>query len=212
MAPAFEKAAGHKLVIFPDTSGRTRERILKEQGDVGIISTPLLKELEPTGRIVAGSATVVAKTSAGIAVREGQAREIRTPEQMKAALVAAKAVAAVDPQRGSFLGTHLLDIAGKLGIGAEVKAKLKLYSGGITVGEAIAKGEADIGIGFIPELASIKGVAVTGPLPPEYDYSSLSTVVLLAGSPQHDAGKALTDFLRSPEARKVILARRMEPM
>ena len=87
LAPEFERATGNKLEFFASTSGATLQRIRKEQGDVGIISTPMLKELETTGGIVPGSATVFAKSSAGVAIRKGTALDVTTLDRLRIAIV-----------------------------------------------------------------------------------------------------------------------------
>lgn len=210
LAPEFERATGGKVEYFASTSGATLKRIRGEQGDVGIISTPMQNELEKTGEIVKGSATVFARSSAGIAVRKGDTLEVRTLEQLRAAIRRANAVALVDPQRGSTLGTRVQSFADKLGVGDELRKKSKLYSGGLAVGEAIAKGEADFGVGFIPELMAIPNVQVVGPLPGEAEYSSLATAVVLTATRDAAAARRFIEFLQSPKAQVIIQAKGME--
>lgn len=210
LAPEYERATGNKVEYVASTSGATLKRIRGEQGDVGIISTPMQEELEKSGDIVKGSATVFAKSSAGIAVRKGVTFEIKTLEQLRAAILRAKTVALVDPQRGSTLGTRMQSFADKLGVGDELRKKAKLYSGGLAVGEAIAKGEADFGVGFIPELMAIPNVEVIGPLPGEADYSSLATAVVLTAARDAAAARRFIEFLHSPGAQAIINAKGMQ--
>ena len=101
-------------------------------------------------------------------------------------------------------------IADKLGVGDELRGKLKLYSGGFTVGEAVSRGEADFGIGFIPELLAIPNIEVAGPLPDEADYSSLATAVILSGTKDPAAGRKFIEFLLSPGAQAIIRAKGMQ--
>lgn len=135
---------------------------------------------------------------------------MRTLAGLKAAIVQAGAIAVVDPKRGSQLGIHMQSIADKLGVGQELRAKLKLYSGGLMVGEAVARGEADFGVGFIP--MAIANVEVAGPLPAEADYSSNANAVILEGAKDPGAARAFIQFLMSPPARDVIRAKGMYPM
>ena len=211
LAPEFERTTGGRLVIVVGPSGATRDRILTEQGDVGIINTPLLNELAAKGRVVTGSASVIAKTSAGVAVRAGTTLDVSTTERLRDAISRARSIGTVDPARGSALGKHMQVVADKLGIGDELRRKLKLYPIGVAVGEAVARGEVDFGIGFIPEFMHTANIVVAGPLPGETDFSSLTTAVLLAGSEESAAGRNLIQFLSSPIAQKVIRARGMEP-
>jgi molybdate transport system substrate-binding protein len=206
-----ERLIGARLVIVKGTSGETRSRILAEQGDVGIVNTTLLSELEPKGRVVPGTATLIAKTSAGVAVRTGTRLDVSSEEKLKAAISRAASVATVDPAGGSALGKHFQSVADKLGIGDELRAKLKVYPIGVAVGEAIAKGDAEIGIGFIPEFNSVANVSIAGPLPGATDFSSVTTAVILEGARDQAAARQLIEFLRSPAAQKAIQARGMEP-
>jgi molybdate transport system substrate-binding protein len=210
LAPEFERATGNKIEFFASTSGATLARIRKEPGDVGIISTPMLEELEKTGEIVKGSVTVFAKSSAGVAVRKGTRLDVSTVDALRTAILRAGSIALVDPARGSTLGTRMQDFADKQGVGNELRKKAKLYSGGLTVGEAVAKGEADFGVGFIPELLTIPNVEVAGTLPGEAEYSSLATAVVLSASKDPAAGRKFIEFLLSPAAQAIIRKNGME--
>jgi molybdate transport system substrate-binding protein len=210
LAPEYERATGNKIEFFASTSGATLQRIRKEQGDVGIISTPMQEELEKTGEIVAGSATVFAKSSAGVAIRKGTTLDVTTLDALRIAILRAGSIALVDPKRGSTLGSRMQSVADQLGVGEELRGKAKLYSGGLTVGEAVAKGEADFGVGFIPELLTIPNIEVAGPLPGEADYSSLATAVILSGTKDPAAGRKFIEFLLSPGAQEIIQKRGMQ--
>ena len=210
LAPEFERATGNKVEYFASTSGATLKRIRGEQGDVGIISTPMQQDLEKTGEIVKGSATVFAKSSAGVAVRKGATLDVSTLDALRTAILRAGSIALVDPQRGSTLGTRMQFFADKLGVGDELRKKAKFYSGGLAVGEAVAKGEADFGVGFIPELVTIPNIDVVGPLPGEADYTSLATAVILTSSKDAAAARKFIEFLLSPAAQAIIQSRGMQ--
>ena len=211
ISPEYERANGVRLVVVKGTSGQTRNRVLTEQADVGIINTTLLKALEPKGRIVKGSATVIAKTSAGVAVRKGVKLDVSSEEKLKTAIIKAASIATVNPAGGSALAKHFQVVADKLGVGDVLRAKLKVYPIGVAVGEAVARGEAEIGIGFIPEFHSVANIAVAGPLPGTTDFSSVTTAVILEGVRDRAAAAKLIQFLRTPAAQSVIRARGMEP-
>jgi len=212
LSAEYERATGVRLVIVKGTSGETRNRILAEQGDVGIINTTLLAELEPKGRVVPGTTAVIAKTSAGVAIRKGTTLDVSSVDKLKAAISKAASVATVDPAGGSALGKHFQSVADNLGVGNELRAKLKVYAIGVAVGEAVAKGEAEIGIGFIPEFNSVANISIAGPLPGATDFSSVTTGVILEGARDQAAARKLIEFLRTPAAHDVIRARGMEPL
>jgi len=210
LAPEFEHATGNKVVYFASTSGATLKRIRGEPGDVAIISTPMQQALEQSGDIVKGSATVFAKSSAGFAVRKGTTLEVKSLDQLRSAILGAGSIALVDPERGSTLGTRVQTFADKLGVGEDLRRKAKFYSGGLTVGEAIAKGEADFGVGFIPELMAIANIEVIGPLRGEADYTSLATAAILSASKDAAASRRFIEFLLSPKAQAIIQSKGMQ--
>jgi molybdate transport system substrate-binding protein len=105
----------------------------------------------------------------------------------------------------------------KLGVAAQLKPKVRLITppagqNSARVGEAVAKGEAEIGIQPISELKEVEGVEIVGALPA--DLQSLD-LVFVAGSPflseKPIPAKALIDFLTGPSAKETYKAKGMEP-
>jgi molybdate transport system substrate-binding protein len=84
-------------------------------------------------------------------VKKGATKpDISSVEAFKRALLNAKSVAYADPAAGATSGAYLAQAVEKLGISAELKPKTRLISAGTAqgprVGEAVARGEAEIGI------------------------------------------------------------------
>ena len=71
--------------------------------------------------------------------------------------------------------------AADLGIADAVNAKAKLGKGGLT-GEFIVKGEADLAVQQLPELKSVPGIDIVGPLPDRLQSITLLSAGVLAGT------------------------------
>ena len=218
LAPAFEKSAGHHLVIEYATAGKIEEKVAADEAvDVAILTKPRAEKLVRSAKLVGGTATVLARVPIGLAVRKGAPHpDISSVEAFKRTLLNAKSIAYVDPASGGTSGIFLAHALEKLGIAAEIKSKLRLVSpagqSSAQVGEVVQRGEAEIGIQPISELMEVAGIDVVGPLPADLQSPDL---VYLAGSPatseQPLAAKALIDFLAGPSAAPVYKANGMEP-
>jgi molybdate transport system substrate-binding protein len=209
LVPQFEKDTGHRLVFTWGASNLLVKQIEGGQTFDLVIATPaLLKNLIKQGKVVDGSAIDLARVGLGVAVKQGAPKpDISTVEAFKRTLLNAKAIAYTTAGQS---GLHFISITEKLGIAEQVKAKGKTVPGGAAA-EFVAKGEADIAIQLIPELASVPGVEVVGPFPAE-----LQTYIVLTGgvgtnAKDKAAAQALIKFLTTPAAISVIKAKGMEP-
>jgi molybdate transport system substrate-binding protein len=211
LIPQFE-AAGRQLQWDNDTVGGLVKRIeAGESFDVVIASPAALDALGKSGKI-AGGGIELAKVGVGMAIREGAAKpDITTVEGFKQALLAAKAVAYIDPAAGGSSGIYVSGLIDRLGIGAEVKPKSVLVHGG-TSADRVASGEADVAVQQISELLPVKGVVVVGPLPAEIQNYTVYSAGIAAGSRQTPSAQALIDLLRSGDGAVAIKSKGMEPV
>ena len=220
LAPAFEAASGHKLKIEYATAGIVEQKVAAgDEIDVAILTKPRLDKLVREAKIVGGSTKTLARAQIGVAVKKGATKpDISSIEAFKRALLNTKSVAYLDPASGATSGQHLAKVVEKLGISAELKPKTRLVSasaaqGPLRVGEAVARGEAEIGIQPISELMEVDGIDIVGPLPAELQSPDL---VYDAGatffSEQPIAAKALIDFLADPNAAAVYNTKGLQPV
>lgn len=214
LVPDFERRSGHKITISFGTPGGMRDKLTQgEAADVAIVVAAILPDLEKAGRIVPGSRVEFAASHVGVAVRAGApALDLSTPEAVKRVILSAKTVALSDPKAGTQLGVTFTGIADRQGFGAELRSRTKLVPGpGTDVAEAVARGEADIGVTLISEILPVAGAALGGEVPADYMSPTVTHAFLVSGAKNPEAAKAFIDFIRSPEAKKLIEAKGMKP-
>jgi molybdate transport system substrate-binding protein len=206
LAPQFEKASGHKLVISYGSTKPLKARIDKgEPFDLTILGETAVDDLVKQGKLVAATRTVVARSGLGLAIRKGASKpDISTTENFKRALLDAKSIAYLED---GLTGTYLKVLFERLGITDRMKSKYKPARGA----EAVAAGEVELGVTQMSEILFQTGTELAGPLPPEIqNYTNFASAVGAAAA-QPDAAKALLKYFASPDAARVIRASGLEP-
>lgn len=207
----FQRESGHTIRFDYGTAGQILAKLKDGQRpDVLIVTTPVIADLEKAGTVVAGSATPLGRTAIGVAVAEGAPLpDISSVEAFKRTLLAARAVAYIDPAVGGTSGKHFAGVLARLGIEDAIKAKAVLVPGGYAA-ERVAKGEADLVVHQISEILPVKGVKLVGPLPAELQLYTTYTAGLAASTPNADAARAWIRYLAGPAGRKSFADRGME--
>ncbi len=211
LVPAFEARTGHKVTVDNGTAGQLTRRIADgEAFDVAIITPPVIKELATSGKVQADTAANVARVGIGVAVKAGApAPDIGTSEAFQRALLAARAVAYIDPAAGGSSGVYLSKLFETMGIAGAIRPKAVLVPGGL-VAQRLVTGEADLAIHQISEILAVPGVTLVGPLP-----AAIQNYTVYAGavSAQPVNGAAAREFmtaLRGPEAAATLQAKGLE--
>ena len=214
LVPEFERKSGHKVGIDFGTPGIMRDRLLGGEGaDVAVAIAAVLPDLEKAGKIAPGTRMQFAASYVGVVVRAGAPKlDVSTPDGVKRAMLMAKSVALSDPKAGTQLGATFLGVAERLGFGADLRSRTKMILGpGSDVAEAVAKGEAELGVTLISEILPVTGAALGGELPPNIMPPTVIHAFLVSGAKDPATAKAFLDFLRSPDAIKIIEAKGMKP-
>ena len=202
LTPQFEKETGHRLAFTWGASNLLFKQI--EGGtafDVVIVSPALIKNLVQHGKVVEGSAVDLARVGLGVAVKQGAPKpDISTVDAFKRTLLNAKAIAYTS---SGLSGQQFIRIADKLGIREEVRAKSKTIPQGAAA-EFVVKGEADTAIHSIPELASVPGVEIVGPFPPELQTYIVLTGAVSTNAKDKAAAQAFIKYLTTPAAISII--------
>jgi molybdate transport system substrate-binding protein len=203
----FERTTGHKVLIAWGNAATLKTRYLEgEQADVAVLTAAAIDDLAKAGKVT-GSRVDLARSGIGLAVKVGAPKpDISSPEALKRTLLAAKSIG-YSTQGAS--GIHFATVIERLGIAAEVKAKHKETTG--VVGELVARGEAEIGVQQIPELAAVPGVEVIGPLPGDLQIITVFSAALDAKAKDNDAAKAFVKFISAPAAAAAYKAKGLDP-
>jgi molybdate transport system substrate-binding protein len=210
LAPAFEKASGHKLSLTWGAAAPLKVAIEKGASfDVAILFDSGIDDLIRQGKLTAEGRTKLASSGAGVAVRKGAPKpDISTVEAFKRSLLAAKSFAYVE-QGGT--GIYLKALLPRLGIADAMKDRTVLLPPENPAAHAIANGEAEIGITQISEILPYAGAELVGPLPAEIQLTTTLVMAIGTDAKQVEPARALIKFLTAPAAAAVFKAKGLDP-
>jgi molybdate transport system substrate-binding protein len=210
MIPAFEKKTGHKVKATFGSGDGTRAQVAKgEAFDVPIIHPPY-PEVLSSGNVVNSTETPLAHVAVGVAVRLGAPHpKITSADDIKALFLSAKSISCPDPKGGAAVGISMNETLRKLGIADQMQSKIKLTQGGPGAMKMLADGQVDIGLAFISEIITAKGVEVVGPLPESISEPTGFVGFIGAQAKDQAAAKELLNYLSSVDAAKVYKERGM---
>ena len=208
---AFEKQSGHKVTVENDTAGALVKRISGgEAFDLVVLTPGALDELTKSGKIAAGSTARLARVAIGVAVKRGAPLpDISTVAAFQSTLLAARAVAYIDPAAGGSSGIYLTQLFEKMGIADRIKPKAVLVPGGL-VALRLVNDQADLAIHQISEILAVPGAVLVGPIPAEIQNYTVYSGGLSASAKEADAARALLTALRSDSARDIMKAKGLE--
>jgi molybdate transport system substrate-binding protein len=209
LVPAFEKAAGHRVVtIWGGTLDISRRVGDGEVVDIVILSADRIDGLIKQGRLKPGSRVDIARSGIGMAVRAGARKpDISSGAALKAALLAARSIVLSSGPSS----VYLADLFQKLGVADAIGSKIHQIGPGLPVSAAIARGGGEIGFTQVSELLSAKDVDYVGPLPPDIQHITVWSAGIHAAAPSRDAAEALVKFLTGSQAAAVIKRSGMQP-
>ncbi len=215
---SFDKSSGNTTVIEYGPAGAIVGRIEKnDAADVVIVSRSQLEKLEANGKVVPASRVDIAGIALGVAIRKGAPKpDIGNVEAFKRALLAARSIGYRDPVTGSTSGTYTAALLGRLGIAETLKPKLVLDrtegDAPENVFQAVAKGDVELQIGQITEIAIAPGVELAGPLPSEIQNTTILAAGIGTASKAPTEARALIGFISSPSAVAILKANGFQPV
>jgi len=209
IGPGFEQATGHRLNVVTDVAAVMKRRI--EQGeafDVAVLVDFQTDALIKAGKLAADTRATVMKSGIGVAVRRGAPKpDISTVDAFRRALLAAKSITYLKEGASTL---HLDRVFAQLGIAEALKPKV-IQPTTEAVSEMVAAGEVELGIIVIPNILSVPGAELVGPLPPEIQSYIVFTAAASAQSPNPQAARDVIKLMTSPAAVQSIRQKGMEP-
>jgi molybdate transport system substrate-binding protein len=209
LSPEFEKATGHKLSIHFDSTPNIIARVNSATPfDAMVVPVDVVKDAAVRARVAPGPTIDIARVGYGVIVRAGAPKpDISTSDAFKKAMLAASSVAFLPT---SAAGAYITKVFERLGIAEEMKAKTRVQGAPAQIPQAVAKGEAEIGV-FLSNVLIAPGVEPVGPFPGDLQQELVFTSAVAADTREADAAKALIDYLLTPAATAVIKAAGMTP-
>ena len=209
IGPAYTQATGNKLTVVTDVAAVMKRRI--EQGepfDIAVLVNFQADDLIRKGKLVADTRADVMRAGIGVAVKRGAPRpDISTVAAFKRTLLAAKSIVYLKEGASTL---HLEKVLAELGIADALEAKTTKTTGE-SVSEMVAAGDAEIGIIVIPNILSVPGAELVGPLPAQIRSYITFTAAVSPSSPNQDAAREVIKLMRSPAGVQSIRKNGMEP-
>jgi molybdate transport system substrate-binding protein len=215
LGPQFEEATGRKLVTVWGPAVGTAANAIPvrlargEWADVLIVVGYALDEQISAGKVLPDSKVDFARSAIGMVVREGTPKpDISSIDALRRALLAAQSIVYPDSPSGVYVGNELF---WRLGIAGRMENKSRMIPAG-QVADAVANGQAEIGIQQVVELLPVKGVTVVGSLPSEVQRYTVYSGGIATNAKNPAGAEALIHFLSSPDAAPAISKTGLEPL
>jgi molybdate transport system substrate-binding protein len=214
LGAAFARRSGHTLIYVSDTTGVLQKRLSAgEKADLVVMAAPGIETLRKEKRVVAESRIDLARVLIGVGVRAGApSPDLSTPDTFKAALLKARSVSYVTPAVGGTSGIYFEGLLQRMGIADSMKSKTVYRTLGSEVADAVANGDAELGVTFTSELQSNPRVKVAGPLPAAIQMPTTYSAAIATGAAAGDAARAFLSVLAGAEGRAAITRAGLEPV
>jgi molybdate transport system substrate-binding protein len=209
IGPQFERATGHHLVVVTDVAAVIKRRIeAGEAFDLAVLANFQADEMIRQGKLAADTRSDIMKAGIGVAVRRGAPLpDIGTVEAFKQTLLAAKSITYLKEGASTI---YLDGLFARMGIADALRTKT-IKPETESVSEAVAAGDVELGMIVIPNILSVPGAQLVGPIPEEIQSYIVFTAAVAANSPNQSAVRDLIAFLKSPAAVAAIKAKGMSP-
>jgi molybdate transport system substrate-binding protein len=200
-----EKLRPPATLEFDSTQALLKRLAAGKRADVLILTTEAMDDLRSKGGVT--EVRPVGSSGVGVAVRAGAPKpDISTPEAFLRTLLRAQSVA---HSRSGASGIYFSGILQTANIADRLKKRVIVEKG--PVGLVVARGEAELGVQMLCELAPVAGIDIVGPLPGRLQVQTHFSAGIAAGAADREGALALLDLLRSDAAQRAMLEGGMRP-
>jgi molybdate transport system substrate-binding protein len=209
LIPAFERTSRHQVTVTYGLAAALKRQIdAGERFDVAILTPAFVDDLIKSGRIAAGTRSVVARAPMALMVRAGaQKPDVRTTDALRRTLTASQSIAYA---REGASGVYFAGLLEKLGMMESLKPKLKPMGSGEETSAAVARGDAQLGVLPISEILPVPGVELLGPFPADVQGYAVMVAGASSSAAQSAVARELIAFLMAPARNAVITTKGME--
>jgi molybdate transport system substrate-binding protein len=203
IAADFTAQSGTEIELTFGAPAKTRELVTLGSGfDAAVVTKGSLDD-DAAAQLASETMFIVAKSPVGVGVREGLTVPlIETVEQFGALIRSLRSVGLSDPAAGTNLGNDILNSADRVGLGADLRARVKfVYGPGSVVSSEVAKGDPDAVITLISEIKTVAGVQFVGNIPKEMGLGTPFVAGIARVTEDRHAAEAFLKYLRSDTAR-----------
>ena len=174
-----------------------------EPADIVILTRVQVERLAAQSRVLPQSVADLGIVPTSIAVRIADpAPDVASEAGLRAALLAADAIHFPDPGKAT-AGIHFDKVVDRLGIRADVQARLRTFPNGATAMRALADAPGHpIGCTQATEILATPGVRLVGPLPHGFELDTLYTAAVHAHATDRKAAAAFVQKLTGSATRR----------
>lgn len=204
LAPEFERTTGDRLIFswgasYGASADALPVRLQNGQAaDLVIMIADALNQQIERGHLRRETATNLASSRLGLAVRAGAPLpDIGSADGVRRTLLGARSVAFSSGVSGVYVQGTLLP---ELGIAGRLKPRSIVIEAPELVGNALLRGDAEVGLQQMSELLAVPGIAVVGPLPESLQRVNIIAAAVTTTADQPASAQAFIMFLQSPHA------------
>ncbi len=211
-AEAWAEATGRQTDITVVNGGRAAALVRGGTPfDLVLNAAQTLDALIADGHLVATTRAEVGRVRVGIGLRSGApVPDLSTPEALRDAILASRAISHSDPASGATTGLHMVAVLERLGVTQAMAGRILPYPRGIQAVEAVRDGLSDMALTQSSEITAVPGVTLVAPLPLSLALITTYAGAVAAGAADPGGAAALLAALRSPQGQDRFVAAGLE--